>query len=44
MNNIFYRQRAQAEQRAFDHILKIGKYQALLEDMDPMPELPLDSV
>lgn len=44
MNNIFYKQRAAAEQRAFDHMLKVGKNQCHFVEIDPMPELPLDHV
>ena len=44
MNNIFYKQRTVAEDRAFDHQFKYGKNQCLAYDVDPMPELPLDSV
>lgn len=42
--NIFYKQRAIAEQRAFDHTMKCGKNQCLEADVDPFPELPLDNV
>lgn len=44
MNNIIYKQRLLAEQRAFDHMIKVGKNQCLAYDVDPMEELPLDNV
>lgn len=40
MNNIFYKQRAQAENRAVDHMKKTQQ----LQGMDPLPELPLDHI
>lgn len=44
MLNIFSKQRQLGEQRAQDHILKVGKNQCLAQDVDPAPELPLDNV
>ena len=44
MEHIAGKQRQRAEQRAFNHILKVGKNQCLAYDVDPMPELPLDNV
>ena len=41
MNNIFYKQRAQAEARATEHI-KTVNVQPI--NQDPLPELPLDHI
>lgn len=42
--NILSKQRRQAEDRAFTHILKLGPNQCHQVEVDPLPELPLDSV
>ena len=44
LTKIIIKQRSQAEQRACNHILKVGKYQCAFVEQDPMPDLPLDNV
>ena len=44
MLNIVFKQRGLAEDRAADHMLRVGKYQCAEVEVDPMPELPLDHV
>ena len=44
LNNLFEKQRVKADNRASDHMLRVGLNQCALVEVDPMPSLPLDHV
>jgi hypothetical protein len=44
MASVLAKQRMLAEERAYDHMLKVGLNQCAQVEVDPMPELPLDHV